>query len=215
MISFRNVTKKFGTHIVLDKLSFDIQPNEFVVMKGASGAGKSTIISMLIGAEVPDDGSVEVDGVIVNAMDEDTKQLYRRKVGVVFQDYKILPRKTVFENVAFAMEVCGESDEAIQRRVPMILEKVGLLSFQDKFPENLSGGETQRLAIARALVHKPRLILADEPSGNLDEENVRGIIRLFKKLHEEGATILMTTHDPLVEELAKGRTIYLENGKIV
>ncbi len=215
MITFRNVTKKYGAHLVLDRLSFDIQPNEFVVMKGTSGAGKSTVVSMLIGAETPDSGSIEVDGVIVNQMDDDTKQLYRRKVGVVFQDYKLLPKKTVFENVAFAMEVCGESNEAIHRRVPKILEKVGLLNFQDKFPEHLSGGEIQRLAIARALVHKPRLILADEPSGNLDEENVRAIVNLFKKLHEEGATILMTTHDPLVQELAGGRSIVLENGKII
>lgn len=215
MITFHNVTKKYGVHLVLDRLSFDIQPNEFVVLKGTSGAGKSTVVSMLIGAEKPDSGSIEVDGVIVNQMDEDTKQLYRRKVGVVFQDYKLLPKKTVFENVAFAMEVCGESIESINRRVPKILEKVGLLSFQDKFPEHLSGGEIQRLAIARALVHKPRLILADEPSGNLDEENVRGIVDLFKKLHKEGATILMTTHDPLVQKLVGGRSITLENGKIV
>jgi len=215
MIAFRNVTKKYGAHLVLDRVSFEIQPNEFVLLKGPSGSGKSTIVALLIGAEKPDQGIVELDKVVVNDMDEDTLQLYRRKVGVAFQDYKLLPRKTVFENVAFAMEVCGEPNELIERRVPEVLEKVGLLQFQDKFPEHLSGGEKQRLAIARALVHNPRLIIADEPTGNLDEANVRGIVTLLKKLHGEGATILMTTHDPLVQSLVGGRTLTIEDGRIV
>ncbi len=215
MISFRNVTKKFGSHLVLDRLSFEINPNEFVVLKGVSGAGKSTVVDLLIGAEKPDQGTIEVDGMLVNEMDDKTLQLFRRKIGVVFQDYKLLLKKTVFENVAFAMEVCGESNEVINKRVPEVLEKVGLLQFQDKFPEQLSGGEMQRLAIARALVHSPRLIIADEPSGNLDDENVRGIMAILKKLHEDGATILMTTHDPLVQKLAGGRSMTLEGGKII
>jgi cell division transport system ATP-binding protein len=215
MISFRNVTKKFGAHIVLDHLSFEIKPNEFVVLKGVSGAGKSTVVDLLIGAQKPDQGTIEVDGMLVSEMDDNTLQLFRRKIGVVFQDYKLLLKKTVFENVAFAMEVCGESNEVINKRVPEVLEKVGLLQFQDKFPEQLSGGEMQRLAIARALVHSPRLIIADEPSGNLDDENVRGIMAILKKLHEEGATILMTTHDPLVQKLAGGRQMLLENGQII
>ncbi len=215
MISFRNVTKKFGSHLVLDRLSFEIKPNEFVVLKGVSGAGKSTVVDLLIGAEKPDQGTIEVDGMLVNEMDDKTLQLFRRKIGVVFQDYKLLLKKTVFENVAFAMEVCGESNEVINKRVPEVLEKVGLLQFQDKFPEQLSGGEMQRLAIARALVHSPRLIIADEPSGNLDDENVRGIMAILKKLHEDGATILMTTHDPLVQKLAGGRSMTLEGGKII
>ena len=214
MISFRNVTKKFGPHLVLDRINFEINPNEFVVLKGASGTGKSTIVALLIGAEKPNQGTIEVDNMMVNEMDDDTLQLYRRKVGVVYQDYKLLPKKTVFENVAFAMEVCGESNEEIHKRVPEVLDKVGLLRFQDKFPEQLSGGEMQRLSIARALVHRPRFIIADEPTGNLDEDNVRGIMKLLKKLHEEGATILMTTHDPLVQELAPGRSLLLQDGKI-
>lgn len=214
MISFHNVTKRFISHLVLNQVTFTIKANEFVVLKGASGAGKSTIISLLIGADKPDQGTVEVDNMLVNEMDDDTLQLYRRKVGVVYQDYKLLPRKTVFENVAFAMEVCGEIDDVIKQRVPEVLEKVGLLQFQDKFPDQLSGGERQRLAIARALVHHPRLIIADEPTGNLDEENIRGIIALFKKIHSEGTTIIITTHDPLVQELSNGRTLVLENGKI-
>ncbi|MBU0577643.1 ATP-binding cassette domain-containing protein [Patescibacteria group bacterium] len=215
MISFHNVTKRFGPHLVLDQITFEIKPKEFVVLKGTSGAGKSTVVALLIGAEKPDHGSVEMDGMFVNEMDDDTLQLYRRKIGVVFQDYKLLPKKTVFENVAFAMEVCGEPNDVIHQRVPEVLEKVGLLRFQDKFPEQLSGGEKQRLAIARALVHKPRLIIADEPTGNLDEDNVRGIVDVLKKLHEEGVTVLMTTHDPLVQELAPGRSLLLQDGKII
>ncbi len=215
MITFANVTKKYGAHLVLDNISFEIKPNEFVVLSGASGAGKSTVIALLIGAEQPTQGIVEVDNTMINDMDPDTLQLFRRKIGVVYQDYKLLEKKTVFENVAFAMEVCNEPDSIIHSRVPEVLEKVGLLHFQDKFPEQLSGGERQRLAIARALVHSPRLIIADEPTGNLDEENVRGIVHLLDTLHKEGATVLLTTHDPFVQELVEGRGLRLESGKIL
>lgn len=215
MISFHNVTKKYGSHLVLDSVSFDIENNEFVVLTGASGSGKSTVIALLIGAEKPTHGSVEVDGMHVSDMPSGTLQLFRRKIGVVYQDYKLLGKKTVFENVAFAMEVCNEPDELIHERVPQVLEKVGLLHFQDKFPDQLSGGEKQRLAIARALVHKPRLIIADEPTGNLDEANVRGIVDLLTNLHEEGNTVLLTTHDPFVRELVQGRHLTLEDGKIL
>lgn len=214
MISFHNVTKKYGSHLVLDGVSFNIENNEFVVLTGASGVGKSTVIALLIGAVKPTHGSVEVDGMQVSDMDPKTLQLYRRKIGVVYQDYKLLDKKTVFENVAFAMEVCNEPDSLIHERVPQVLEKVGLLHFQDQFPDQLSGGEKQRLAIARALVHHPRLIIADEPTGNLDEGNVKGIVHLLINLHREGATVLLTTHDPLVRELVQGRGLKLEDGKI-
>lgn len=214
MISFSNVTKKFGTHLVLDNINFEIDKNEFVVLTGPSGAGKSTIIALLIGAKKPTHGLIEVDGMHINEMNEDMLQLYRRRVGVVYQDYKLLEKKTVFENVAFAMEACNEADELIQERVPQVLEKVGLFYFQDKFPGALSGGEKQRLAIARALVHDPKLIIADEPTGNLDEENTKGILRLLHDLKKEGATIVVTTHNPMVLELAKGRNMVLENGRI-
>jgi cell division transport system ATP-binding protein len=214
MIAFHNVTKKFGGHTVLDEISFEILPNELVALNGASGAGKSTVVALLIGAEKPNSGTVEVDDMIVNEMDSDTLQLYRRKVGVVYQDYKLLPNKTVFENVAFAMEVCEEPRDLISQRVPEVLDKVGLLQYQDRFPNELSGGERQRLAIARALVHNPRLLIADEPTGNLDQKNAQGIIDLFKKLHSEGATIFLTTHDPFVHGLLSCRTLNIENGKI-
>lgn len=214
MISFHNVTKKYGSHFVLNEATFQIQPNELVVLNGASGAGKSTIVALLIGAEKPNIGSVEVDEVIINDLNINTLQLYRRKVGVVYQDYKLLPQKTVFENVAFAMEVCEEPWELINDRVPEVLDKVGLLQCQDQFPHHLSGGERQRVAIARALIHNPSLFIADEPTGNLDEENARGILELFQQLHAEGATVLLTTHDPLVREILPARTIQIEAGKV-
>lgn len=215
MIAFHNVTKKFGHYPVLDSVSFEIHPNEMVVLNGASGAGKSTVVSLLIGEEKPNYGTVEVDDLMVNEMEDDVLQVYRRKIGVVYQDYKLLPRKTIFENVAFAMEVCEEPWDLIQLRVPEVLEKVGLLQYQDQFPYQLSGGERQRLSIARALVHNPRLLIADEPTGNLDEANTRGIIDLFNQLHAEGATVLLTTHDPLIRELTSGRTLVIEGGKIM
>lgn len=215
MIGFYNVTKKFGPHTILSEINFEIQPNEFVVLNGVSGSGKSTVVSLLLGADRPDVGTVEVDNFIINEMEPDTLQMYRRKVGVVYQDYKLLDKKTVFENVAFAMEVCEEPRDIINERVPNVLEKVGLLQFQDQFPNQLSGGERQRLAIARSLVHDPSLLIADEPTGNLDEANVRIILDLFRRLHAEGATVLLTTHDPLVQELTDGRTLNLERGCIV
>ena len=214
MISFHNVTKSYSRHTVLDNVNFEIHPNELVVLNGASGAGKSTVVALMMGSEKPDSGTIEVDDVVVNEMDQKTLQFYRRKLGVVYQDYKLLPKKTVFENVAFAMEVCEEPMDVIQQRVPEVLSKVGLFAFKNRFPSQLSGGERQRLAIARALVHNPRLLIADEPTGNLDEENVRGIIDLFKKLHEEGATILLTTHDPLILGLLACRTLNVKNGHI-
>lgn len=214
MISFHNVSKQFGSHVVLNQVNFEIQPNEFVILSGASGAGKSTIISLLIGMDQSSYGSVEIDGVNVGDMNDKTLQLYRRRIGVVYQDDKLLPKKTVFENVAFAMEVCGDSEEKIHQRVPQVLEKVGLLKFENKFPHELSGGERQRVGIARALVHDPKLLIADEPTGNLDEENIKSIVELFKTLHKEGATILLTTHNPLVKELCGQRTLELLNGQI-
>jgi len=169
----------------------------------------------MIGADQPDIGTVEVDDMVVNDMDPDTLQLFRRKVGVVYQDYKLLPNKTAFENVAFAMEVCESPDSVIRKRVPEILDKVGLSAFGDQYPDQLSGGERQRLAIARALIHEPRLLVADEPTGNLDEGNVKAILDLFRQLHAEGATILLTTHDPLVHHLMHGRELILTKGKVI
>lgn len=214
MIRFQNVIKRFGHHAVLDRVNFEIHPQEFVVLTGSSGAGKSTVVALLMGAVKPDFGHVEVDNLIVNAMDDDTLQLYRRRIGVAFQDYKLLDHKSVFENVAFAMEACDFSEEVIAKRVPEVLDKVGLLRFQERFPEQLSGGEKQRLALARALVHHPRLLVADEPTGNLDEKNAQSILDLLKKLNQEGVTVLLTTHDPMVQQRIEARTLTLLDGHI-
>ncbi len=214
MISFHNVSKQYGSHKILNQINFQIHPNEMVLLSGPSGAGKSTVISLLIGAEKSNYGSVEVDGINVGDMSDKILQLYRRRIGVVYQDDKLLTNKTVFENVAFAMEVCADTNDKINQRVPEVLEKVGLLKFQDKFPHELSGGERQRVGIARALVHDPKLLIADEPTGNLDEENIKSIIELFKTLHKEGATVFLTTHNPIVQRQCHGRTLTLEKGII-
>lgn len=209
MIIFDNVTKKFGSRAILDAFNLEIQPAEFVVIMGHSGAGKSTMINLLIGHARPTSGQIMIDGVHIEKMDFHMRQLYRRKIGIVFQDYKLLPKKTVYENVSFAMEVCGNSEEEIQKRVPEILHQVGLLARQDQYPDELSGGEQQRCAIARALVHKPSLLIADEPTGNLDQETAKDIMKLLSDINKAGTTIIMTTHNPKVLQEIEYRLIQL------
>lgn len=215
MIIFDKVVKKYdNTHTVLNNVSFQINAGELCVLDGSSGSGKSTIIALLIGAETPDSGDVVVDGVVVNKMSASVLQDYRRDIGVVYQDYKLLPHKTVFENVAFAMEVCERPRSVINRKVPQILKMVGLSHCQDHFPNHLSGGERQRVAIARALVHDPGLLIADEPTGNLDDQNTHDILDIFHKLNKDGATVFITTHDPLVREFMHARLLTLKNSKV-
>lgn len=215
MISFENVSKKYGRTTVLDKLNLQILSGEFVSIIGPSGAGKSTLVYMLMGAEKIDHGNILVDGYTINAMDEREMQFFRRRIGVVFQDYKLLPQKTVYENVAFAMEVCGYEDFEIRKRVPEILEYVGLSEFAKRFPHQLSGGERQRTAIARALVHHPRLIVADEPTGNLDPKTAKEIVGLLLKINRDGITVILTTHNVGLVDLIKKRVIKLVNGKVI
>jgi len=215
MIEFRNATKKYGERLVLDDLSLSIQGGSWIWLTGTSGAGKTTLIHSLIGAVRLTDGEILVDGYNVSRFDDKTLQEYRRKLGIVFQDYKLLPTKTVYENVAFAMEVCGYSDRQIAERVPEVLEKVGLLDARHHFPHMLSGGEKQRTAIARALIHEPRLIIADEPTGNLDPDTADGIVRLFQKLHLEGATIIFATHNTHLIDAFPARRIHIEGGRII
>ncbi len=215
MIEFQGITKKFGKNKVLDQLNLQVQNGEFVSIIGASGAGKSTLIHTLIGAERIDQGKIIVDGFVVNTMNERSLQFFRRKVGVVFQDYKLLPQKSVFENVAFAMEVCGYRSEDIEKRVPEVLAIVGLQGYAKRFPHQLSGGEKQRTAIARALVHHPRLIVADEPTGNLDPKTGREIIDLLLKINQSGITVLLTTHNMLLVDILKKRVVKIDGGKIV
>lgn len=215
MIIFDNVTKKYGKLAVIDKLSLQIEPGEFVSVIGASGAGKSTLIHVLIGAEKIQSGNITVDGYTVNTMKDKALQYFRRKIGVVFQDYKLLYKKNVAENVSFALEVCGFERHEIKKRVPEVLEIVGLQKQQKQFPHQLSGGEKQRLAIARALVHDPNLIVADEPTGNLDPRTAREIIELLLKINSNGTTIILTTHNKDLVDLIQRRVITLEHGKLV
>jgi len=214
MIEFKDVTKKYGRHTVLDKLNLKIEPGEFVSVIGPSGAGKSTLVYALMGAEGIQHGEISVDGYVVNKMDDKALQYYRRKIGVVFQDYKLLQQKNVYENVAFALEVCGYERSDIKKRVPEVLEKVGLSKQQKQFPHQLSGGERQRAAIARALVHNPNLIIADEPTGNLDPKTAREIADLLLKINAEGTTVILATHNYELVNRIKKRVITLEEGKI-
>ncbi len=200
--------------MVLDKLNLQISTGEFVSVIGPSGAGKSTLVYILMGAEKIEHGKIIVDGYTINTMDDRELQFFRRRIGVVFQDYKLLPQKTVYENVAFAMEVCGYEDDEIKKRVPEILDYVGLTEFAKRFPSQLSGGERQRTAIARALVHHPRLIVADEPTGNLDPKTGKEIIELLLKINKDGITVILTTHNVALVDLIKKRVVKIAGGKV-
>ncbi len=215
VIVFDDISMQFHRLTVLDRVSFQIGGGEFVSVVGASGAGKSTLINLLIGALRPTSGQIRVDDHIVNKMSETTLALYRRKLGIVFQDFKLLPKKTVYENVAFALEVCGESNGLIKKRVPEVLEIVGLTERARAFPATLSGGERQRVGIARALVHRPALIIADEPTGQLDPTTGSEIIDLLLRINTTGTTVILATHDRETVDRIQKRVIRLEQGKLV
>ena len=215
MITFEDVTKRYGKTTVLDKINLSINEGEFVSVVGPSGAGKSTLIYALIGAEKIQQGRISVDGYVVNKMTDKSLQYFRRKVGVVFQDYKLLANKSVYENVAFALEVCGYENDDIKKRVPEVLKVVGLASQAKQMPHQLSGGEKQRTAIARALVHNPSLIVADEPTGNLDPKTAKDIVDLLLKINADGTTVILTTHNKPLVDAIKRRVITLETGHVV
>lgn len=214
VIVFDKVTKKYGSTPVLDKVQLEVEHGEFVFVVGESGAGKSTLIHLLIGAERISGGNITVDGFRVNEMKDKAMQYYRRRIGVVFQDYKLLRQKRVIENVAFALEVCGFERDEIEKRSREVLEVVGLSHRLRHFPHQLSGGERQRVAIARAMVHNPRLIIADEPTGNLDPKTAREILELLLKINEAGTTVLLTTHNKELVDVAQRRVVTLKDGKV-
>jgi len=220
MLEFQQVTKIYKTKnkkevLALDNVSFKIEKGELVSIVGPSGAGKTTILKIILAQEKPTKGKVFFEGKEVFKMKDGEISKMRRKIGVVFQDYKLLKAKNVFENLSFIMEVTGFSDEEIRRDIPKVLELVGLKEKIENFPEELSAGEKQRLAIARALIHRPKIILADEPTGNLDSLNTLEILKILKKINEMGTTIVLATHNKEIVNFLKTRVIYLEKGKIV
>ncbi|EKD49817.1 MAG: cell division ATP-binding protein [uncultured bacterium] len=215
MILFQNVIKRYGERMVLKDIDLQIGGGEFITLIGPSGAGKSTLIHALIGAVKIERGSISVDGRDVTKLNRETLQTYRRGVGIVFQDFKLLPKKTVSENIAFAMEVCGEEELAIKIRVKEVLELIGLTKQAGQFPDQLSGGEKQKVAIGRALVHRPKLLIADEPTGNLDPESTIEVLHLLQKINANGATVLLATHNKSLVDNIRKRVVTMKDGKIV
>src|SRR3989344_9683634 len=214
MIKFSNVTKIYpGETVILQDVSFEIQEGEFVSFVGKSGAGKTTLIQLILGLEHPTSGSVYVNGINLQDATPEQIQEIRRNIGSVFQDYKLLSHKTVYENVAYIMEVEGKADHDIAREVPKILETIGLGDKINNFPSELSGGEQQRLSIARALVNHRKVIIADEPTGNLDPYNSYEVVDILKKIHQTGKTVILATHDRHIINKLQKRVITLEIGR--
>lgn len=215
MIELNKVTKRYGSHTILSGADFTVKKGEFVVLTGPSGAGKSTLINLIVGAEKPTLGSVRVGSHFIEKLNPSELQVYRRTLGVVFQDYRLLPRKTVFENIAFALEACELPVAQMGGHISQALALVGLAGREKSFPNELSGGEQQRVAIARAIVHNPNVILADEPTGNLDIKNTQSIAQLFKDINEQmGVTVLFTTHDPYLIRFLNKRTVEIRDQQI-
>ena len=216
MIRFETVTKTYkGEVVALREASAEIQRGEFVFLVGPSGSGKSTFIRLINREEVPDAGKILVAGKDVSSLSSWKVPYLRRNIGYVFQDYKLLPKKTVTENVAFALEVIGRPRPIIKRQVPAILELVGLSRKADRLPEELSGGEQQRISIARAFVNRPLILLADEPTGNLDPATSVGIMRLLDRINRSGTTVVMATHDRGIVDTMRRRVIELDRGMLV
>jgi cell division transport system ATP-binding protein len=216
MIYFDNVSKIYpDKSVALEDISFSVEPKEFVSIVGHSGAGKTTLIKMFLAEEKPSRGKIFFESTDIHTLSKSEINDFRRKVGVVFQDFRLLPNKTVYENIAFAMEAAGRTDEEIEADVPHVLDLVDLGKKIWNFPGELSGGEQQRVAIARAIVNQPDVIIADEPTGNLDPLNTYDIIQILKKINDLGTTVILTTHNKgVIDSLAK-RVITMEQGRVV
>ena len=216
MIYFDKVSKIYPDEsIALDQVSFAVEPNEFVTIVGHSGAGKSTLMKMIIAEDRPSHGAVFFESANIHKLGKGQMNKLRRRIGTVFQDFRLIPNKTAYENIAFAMEASGRSDSEIASDVPHVLELVDLGKKIWNFPHELSGGEKQRVAIARAIVTQPDIIIADEPTGNLDPINTLEIIKILQKIHKLGTTVLLTTHDKSIVDEVGGRVITMEKGKVV
>jgi cell division transport system ATP-binding protein len=217
MISLQKVTKKYkGTpRPALDQVSLEIDKGEFVFLVGSSGSGKSSLMRLMLREDVPNSGSVHVLGENLVGLPARRVPFFRRKLGVVFQDFRLLPNKTVSENVAFSLQVIGKSEGFIQQAVPDVLGMVGLAEKADRLPNELSGGEQQRVALARAIVNKPAILLADEPTGNLDPTTSEGIMSLLNSINLSGTTVVMATHDFSIVDRMKKRVVELSHGQVV
>lgn len=216
MISFDNVSKKYSTEsVALEGVSFDVAANEFVSVVGPSGSGKTTLIKLILAEEKPTQGKVYMHDSDIHSLSGEELNQLRRRVGVVFQDFRLLPNRNVFENIAFAMEAAGREEGEIEADVPHVLELVDLPHKAWSFPRELSGGEKQRVAIARAIVNQPDIIIADEPTGNLDPMNTYDIVQILKKINDLGTTVILTTHNKGVIDSIGRRVITMQEGRVV
>ena len=216
MIHFDKVSKIYPDNsVALEDVSFSVEPKEFVSIVGHSGAGKTTLIKMFLAEEKPTKGKIFFESTDIHTLSKSQINNFRRKVGVVFQDFRLLPHKNIYENIAFAMEASGRTDEEIEADVPHVLDLVDLGKKIWNFPGELSGGEQQRVAIARAIVNQPDVVIADEPTGNLDPLNTYDIVQILKKINDLGTTVILTTHNKGVIDSLKKRVLTMENGKII
>jgi len=216
MIVFDRVSKIYpDSSVALDEVTLSIEPREFISIVGPSGAGKTTLLKLFLAEEEPTDGAIYYESANIHKLNKKETDAFRRKVGMVFQDFRLLPNKTVYENIAFTMEAAGRTDEEIESDVPHVLELVDLTPKVWNFPRELSGGEKQRVAIARALVNEPDVIIADEPTGNLDPANTYDIVQILKKINDLGTTVLLATHNKGIIDLLKRRVVAMERGRIV
>lgn len=217
MILLDRVTKTYSRDLgsALDRISIHVEPKEFVIVVGQSGAGKTTLLRLLTREERPTSGKIIIGGVDYDKLKDRDIPLLRRKIGVVFQDFKLLPNKNVYENVAFALEIVGVSNKEIRNTVPKVLSIVNLKGKEKRMPHELSGGERQRVAIARAIVRQPRILIADEPTGNLDPKHAWDVIAVLEKINRYGTTVLLTTHNQDIVNKLKRRVITINDGKVV
>lgn len=217
MILLDRVTKTYARRgeAALQRISLHVEPKEFVIVVGPSGAGKSTLLKLLTREEKPSSGKIVIGGIDYERLkDKDIPKL-RRRIGVVFQDFKLLPNKTVFENVAFALEIAGMSNREIKHTVPKVLNIVGLKGKEKSYPRELSGGERQRVAIARAVIRQPKILIADEPTGNLDPKHAWDVIKVLEKINKYGTTVLLTTHNQEIVNKLKRRVVTIKDGQII
>ncbi|OGZ06063.1 MAG: cell division ATP-binding protein FtsE [Candidatus Lloydbacteria bacterium RIFCSPHIGHO2_01_FULL_49_22] len=215
MIYFDNVTKLYSDHAAVSDVTFGIESGEFLSIVGHSGAGKTSLLRLLLVEDRPTSGAVFFEKTDIHRIKAAHVPEYRRRIGTVFQDFRLFPNKTAYENIAFALEAAGRTDEEIRSDVPQVLELVDLASKALHFPHELSGGEKQRVAIARAIISQPDVLIADEPTGNLDPVNTYDIIQILKKINDMGTTIILTTHNKGIIDALKKRVVTMENGKVI